>query len=578
MTDQLSWAFALYDKMSVQADRMTAALERLDKQLGRARGEGSKLQNVFGGFGGPVGLAVGGLKWVASAAMGVASSIASVGEAFGSAMVEALAFKETTLIAFKSMLGGTAEANNAFERSVMFHRYSGFGSKDVIGQMKSIMGAGFSQKEAEVIFSGLADVAAVSGGGVPAMQSMLVQMAQAKSIGKFSMQDLKAIMSHAGPAGISLDALFTNLSKSTGVARAQVPAALTAGTITADQGIYAFMQTIQEKIDKGAKLGHMSGQLASGTISGLLNQLHSAPENLFFAMDLNSPGIKAFKGFLDNLVQVLNHLSEDGGLFQRVLGDIIDDVGGLFASLNGPEGMAKMEAMFTFVAETGKLAWDTIGSAFSEFWEALKPFVDDVMPLLGDDWDAKGGMKGAADAFVFLAIAAGKALGVMLEIVTLPARIGKALESLDQAGRALGKSIVDGLVDGLKTNNPLVNGALNALLGPGAGLVGTARELLDVHSPSGVFEDLGRQTAAGFSLGLGDGTEGVRQRMGELVAVPALARAGGARSTNVELGGVHITLNVAHGEDAEGLARRLGDLLPGELTTLFKRLADEQGT
>lgn len=571
----LQWGFTLLDKMSGNSDRMANSLERLEKSLGKTKKGSDTLQNSFGGFGGPVGTVVGGLKAVASVAIDVAEALLDIGANFGLALLKGIAFKESTIISFKAMMGSQGEAENQFKRSVLFANFTPLGTKDVVNSMKQIMGAGFKKDEAEVVFSALSDVVAMNGGGAQAMEGILRQISQAKSLGKFQQQDLNSISQWSAGSGFSMDAMLENLSKKHGVSKAETKDMMSSGAIGADEGIFAFLETVRDKVS-GGKLGTPSIQQGT-SIAGLMSTIESFPEQLMGGINLNSAGIGAVRGFLDNLTNLFNRLTGDGGKFQRVIQMVVDDLGGLFEGLSGEGGMAKLEGLFNGIADAAMWVWNTAKVAFEEFWLALKPFIDDVMPTLKREFGELGGSGGLAEVFTFLVVEAGHALGFLLEMILLPVRLKNAFSDFHDWAvttfQELASAIINGLVEGLKTYGPLV---FDTLKGLGGGMVEVMKTMLGVHSPSVVFEDIGRNTALGMQQGLEAGQAGINSALGE-IAQPRATAMVGSRG-----GGAPISLTVevnvdAKGEDAEAIARKLEDLLPGQLQTLFDRLAIETG-
>ncbi len=550
----LQWQFELFDKMSGQADRITLALDKMDKALGGTKKNTDSLQNSFGGFSGPVGTVVGGLKWLTSTAIDAGFAVASIGAGFARAAVDAIGFKESTLVSFKAMTGSWDQANDIFARSMKFADLTPFGSKDVVQQMKMIMGAGFKQERAEDIFAALSDVAAVSGGGAPAMQGMLAQMAQAKAVGKFQMQDLKAIMTHAGPAGVSLSDLYDNLAASTGRDRGGISADLSAGNIDAEQGIQALLEVIQTKVSKG-KLGQAS--LDQGTtIAGLISTIESFPEKLFYGIDLNGTGIKAFKGFLVNVIDAFNKVTATGGKLQVFMNKLTDSTGGLFEALAGPNGAERLERIFNTVIDGVDYFFDAFGDGLGEAGKILKQMVE-----------GRGGVDGFAESMRMLGRVAGdvavnltKILGLLLDMAKAYDMIahGNGVEVLFRQNLPGGNFLMDkDLKDKAAMHEKLRK------LGYTLSTDTMSVEPMSVEPPMPVSTPGPTSSVPrSFSPGLSSST--------------ATAVTGGPKTINVGEGAVKIVVE-GGGQDTEGLARKLSELLPGQLNKLFESLATEMG-
>lgn len=78
------------------------------------------------------------------------------------------------------------------------------------------------------------------------------------------------------------------------------------------------------------------------------------------------------------------------------------------------------------------------------------------------------------------------------------------------------------------------------------------KNLLGIHSPSRVFQEYGRQTAAGYEKGLEGASAGPQKAVGELARPKSIGGGAGLRSSVSLAGGVHINLhlpNVRSGDD-----------------------------
>lgn len=79
-------------------------------------------------------------------------------------------------------------------------------------------------------------------------------------------------------------------------------------------------------------------------------------------------------------------------------------------------------------------------------------------------------------------------------------------EQMEQAGRDL----MEGLELGIKEGAERVRGTMR---GVGEGIVGAAKSILGIQSPSTVFAEIGRDTMLGFQIGLSDGATGATAAM-----------------------------------------------------------------
>jgi hypothetical protein len=136
--------------------------------------------------------------------------------------------------------------------------------------------------------------------------------------------------------------------------------------------------------------------------------------------------------------------------------------------------------------------------------------------------------------------------------------------------REFGRDTVRGLVEGIKSMYEL---PVKAIMGLGAATVEAFKLVLGIHSPSKVFEQLGAYTAEGYAVGLDGSQARVDQSITGMVRVPSKGGAAGGTPT------INLTVQVdATGNDADAIARKLADLLPGQLASAFEELALEGGT
>jgi hypothetical protein len=108
----------------------------------------------------------------------------------------------------------------------------------------------------------------------------------------------------------------------------------------------------------------------------------------------------------------------------------------------------------------------------------------------------------------------------------------------------------------------------------GRATIETFKHILDIHSPSGVFEEFGGFTAEGFANGLTGGRGMVDSAVNGMVSVPKGGAGGLGGSPTINLS-VHVE---GSGADAETLARKLAELLPSQLASAFEQMAIEGGT
>lgn len=170
----------------------------------------------------------------------------------------------------------------------------------------------------------------------------------------------------------------------------------------------------------------------------------------------------------------------------------------------------------------------------------------------------------------FMAVFAATALAVPIAIGAIAvALVGMIKEAVafwsDFDFAALGKSMIDGIVEGLTTGDfanavfDLANDAQNAF-----------KRALGISSPSSVFAGFGENIAEGAALGIASGTPAVDDAVGALVDAPTGGGLGGA--TSISIGDV--TVNAGQSSNPRELAVAFRD----ELASILEGVNVEVGS
>lgn len=182
-------------------------------------------------------------------------------------------------------------------------------------------------------------------------------------------------------------------------------------------------------------------------------------------------------------------------------------------------------------------------------------------------WLTVGAVAVAAAMFTALALAVGLLVAPLVAAFVATTWLSNKLVGLKnwfkaQDWSALGTSIADGLVAGIRNGVARVTGAIR-------GLATSAREALtsalQIRSPSRIFAGLGMQIPAGLEQGITAGTPRVAGAVDRMVEVPADAPAAGgaggaaARSeTHISIGDIHVHTTAT---DAPGIAQDIRSAL-----------------
>jgi len=167
-------------------------------------------------------------------------------------------------------------------------------------------------------------------------------------------------------------------------------------------------------------------------------------------------------------------------------------------------------------------------------------------------------------AFAAVAATVGAAWAALTTFTSLGERIGTELRNVDW--KALGKSVVEGLADGLKMGASL-------LVAPVVGLASTIKKAfttaMEIRSPSRVAKGWGKDIDAGLEGGIEDHADGPQRAVSNLLTDgPKSPKGGASAGASVT---VNVTINV-NGNDAKQIAAQLQQT--SLLEQLTKTIAD----
>ncbi len=150
---------------------------------------------------------------------------------------------------------------------------------------------------------------------------------------------------------------------------------------------------------------------------------------------------------------------------------------------------------------------------------------------------------------------------------------GKWLKSLDWS--AIGTDIVDGLVQGLTGGIPKL---FSVVANMGQGIKEKFRNVLQMHSPSKAFFDMGEDIPAGAQGGIEAGTPGVQKAVGNMVAVPPMS-GGGASRGGSGVSGVEVHFHFPNVHDGAGLQKEISSAsFKASLTRVLEEVIMGAGT
>lgn len=196
-----------------------------------------------------------------------------------------------------------------------------------------------------------------------------------------------------------------------------------------------------------------------------------------------------------------------------------------------------------------------LGVAFVAAGIALVGAVIFALPFI---WSMVAGL--AAMALNAIIIAAPFILGAIAigALIAAGYQLYRLWKEIDW--KSLGKSIVDGIVNGLKNGARWV---IDTVRGLGTSVMNAFKEKLGISSPSQVFAQLGVAIPEGVEKGIAAGAPAADEAAAGMVGVPAGGRAGGG-AVSVTIGDVHLHSSAENGAElAADFRRELERLLSG---------------
>ena len=499
-------------------------------------------------------------------------------------MITTAAAAERTNTAFGLLFGQKegSETLEYLEGISKFTEFSGMHAKDAALELRKM---GFEGEGLRRALAGAHDIAAFSARPEEGFQSALMTLERIKSSGRVDSRSLRGV-------GISTDDFFKSLSDRTGVAVSTLKKQVEQGKVKSEDMLETLYTLIGSKTGKA--LGGAAVQMST-TLSAQLTHLRALPEE-FYEKLADSPGLALFKDALGHVLEALDPNSDSGREIMGSLDRYFTKLGELVGGIDGDALATNISAivgMLPDLVSGFKAVGDVIGSmvtGLTKAWDIVK-FIN--KPWAGASEKKEGNADFARDhqdmALVQRRlneqrrqVAADAAAGITRygpaedPSVRLARMRKQALEETK-----LGRDAGLGLAGGMDQTNKLVEKA-GGDLGLAAA-VGTANKLA-IHSPSKLFADFGRMTAAGFVDGIQTGTDEVDTAVSRMFDQAPSGGGAGTSTAPIQVN-VYVTVQVgsattpeaAHALGAE-VGEQLSAIFPAALVSAFQRAAAQTGT
>lgn len=525
---------------------------------------------------------------VAQGALQAASAVTRLGLSFGQSTIELMSFRDASVAALTTMMGGDAAgAARTFRNAIAIANQSPLDTRPTTEASNALIAGGFAERELAPILAAYADITATR--GQQAGDSLVRVFQQMRGLGRVTRGD---ITMQGITAGVNVGDVFDSIGRQMGMRgsaadiRRQAEAAVAHGRVNDRIAEQAFLDSVRRRYDGGRDLGSQALD-QSRTLAGALSNANNAWDNLILSMrSADIPGVNAIRDAVLAITNAMGPNAPIGTALTGIVTDLFNVVGqGLFGGVNE----RSLNDFASTLQEMRPLIRDVAGGFTSLARGFGSGFMTSIEPLF-EAFNVLGGSDGAnsvnqmerlgraigwlVGAFVWGAAAmGGLAYGLFvwpfLKIYEGLTVLSNARDSATTWLAALPAQMVDGFLGALQTEWQRIISTLDVLA---AGLPEPVKRALGIRSPSRVFMALGVDTMRGFEIGLERGGEGVGRTMGDLTTAPeaAIAERFGARSgINLQ---VNVTVEAREGDEPEEFGRRAGRALADELANLLSIL------
>jgi tape measure domain-containing protein len=457
----------------------------------------------------------------------------AVGRAAVAAIQPAIT-KEKTLGAFQTMLGSTAAALDTYREAVKFANETPFATSEVVDSYKQLLAAQFKKEDLQTVVRIVGDAASLQEFPAEAMSSVNRALGQIASKGKLSQEELNQV---AEAVPLNQQMFLQNLATLTGKSLEITRQMKEQGKISADIGIYATLQTLQQQFG-----GNM--ERASKQVGGLWSTIESLPET-YLNRFLDTKGYTALRDALQKIVTVLDPASKMGqqfGQFFEELGSgVLDSIGngivwlvegvsafteGLVSAIGPMDGLTSptnAENMVLFrdvMSSTGSVVgglisvMTTLVSWTGKFYGLMYDFGEwlNEHPVIASLLSGAGGAIAGGTAGLFTAGLPGAAVGLVAGGVAglaAPTVADYMVSSAYETSPSVAPGISTQQLllqqrDAQPWNTGLEMSGYSSGVEWGQQYEEGVRSALEIHSPSRVGQELGGYFEQGFQRGVGD--------------------------------------------------------------------------
>lgn len=518
----------------------------------------------------------GGMGFMGASAASAAGNMAAqagmaalgAGVDFGKQVFDGAAMRQSVDMAMKALLGGTKQADAAFNRIVAKAHEIGAPVMESAKQVQGLLAMGFKMDGANSALDVLEATKAMKFVMPEANIDNIVRaFSQIQGKGKLAMEELKGQL---GDAGINVPMVLDNIGKALGKTREEVEGLMQKGKITSDVGMSAIFKSIEQQ--GGDSLNNLA-KAGKNSMLSIKERLMHMPEDLGAALKLDKPLATMSK----LLTGVMDRVSKMD--LSRIFEDVTDSISGVFNIFSKVDIVGPLQAITSAIKSIVKASEGMkIGEALDAFASissgAIKGFGEGFAAAMeGAKSLSPSEIRESAHGFAQMGIAMGKVTGYVIQIIAGLQRMGAfrfigiemlvaagegiskafaaigslTLPSLDISGwisgakekalaaaTALGVDIASGVAAGISGGAPSVGGALAGIANAALGF---ARSDQGAHSPATKPRDkLGVPIGQGVTVGIQSQASNTSRALGTLAGTAVTKSMGTGRQAGETVG------------------------------------------
>lgn len=481
-----------------------------------------KVGSIFKALGPVAGAVAKGVAVLGAAALAAAGAVIAFGIKASSFAIDQASFKEKSVRQLGAASGGKGGGEASFKMALKLAADLNIDKHEAVEKVKQLLQAGLSQQQVKLTMTAVADLREVKGD--EAANQLAKGIEKIKLKGKFGQEAVDSL----AEAGVSADAVYKELAKSTGQSLDIVKGKVKAGTIDVDKGIDAILKSIENKFGGAAAK-------AAKSIEGLTNRIKIAFASLFMNVNL-----QPIKDFLEGIAKSIEGPAGArlGKAFTDLFGNLFEALVGTFRNAKGkidPGALVqaitgKVEALAAFIKENG----DTIRTSIRMMGVAIE-FMAFSLRLLEAVFTP---VNAAIDAF-WLAVEKLKSV-----FQTVGEGFANLYALITGQAPGIGNALTAGIADGITGG---ASGIITAMVNAVMAGVQAAEAAAQIGSPSALMRDMiGAPLAQGVAVGMDEGGAQV-ERSGAGLADTAVAGAsggGGGGKGGGAGGGGSVTINL----------------------------------